>query len=61
MDGSAKVVTRGRLVTMLGTVLLVGGLIGLCFPVFLDSYDSWGIQVKCGNGYSAEFGAGDGG
>jgi hypothetical protein len=46
---------------MLGTVLLIGGLIGRCFPVFLDSYDSRGIQVKCGNGYYAEFGAVDGG
>jgi hypothetical protein len=48
------VVTRGWLITLIGVALLAGGLFGLCFPVFLDSYDSAGIQVKCGNGYYAD-------
>ncbi|MBV9321421.1 MAG: hypothetical protein JO106_16220 [Mycobacterium sp.] len=39
---------------MIGIALLAGGLVGLCFPVFLDSYDSWGMRVKCGNGYYAD-------
>jgi hypothetical protein len=47
-------VTRGWLITLIGVALLAGGLFGLCFPVFLDSYDSAGIQVKCGNGYYAD-------
>jgi hypothetical protein len=54
MDGSTRTVTRGWLITLIGIALLAGGLFGLCFPVFLDSYDSSGIQVKCGNGYYAE-------
>lgn len=45
-------VTRGGLITLIGMALLAGGLFGLFVPVFLDSYDRAGIQVKCGNGYS---------
>jgi H+/Cl- antiporter ClcA len=32
-------------------VLLIIGLIALNFPVFLDAYDQWGFQIKCGTGY----------
>jgi hypothetical protein len=35
-------------------VLVVFGLIALNFPVFLDVYDQWGFQVKCGTGYSTD-------
>jgi hypothetical protein len=35
-------------------VLVVFGLIALNFPVFLDAYDQWGFQVKCGTGYAAD-------
>jgi hypothetical protein len=35
-------------------VLLVVGLIALNFPVFLDAYDQWGFQVKCGTGYATD-------
>ncbi len=54
MGESPRTITRGWLITLLGIALLAGGLLGLCFPVFLSSYDSAGIQVKCGNGYYAE-------
>jgi hypothetical protein len=54
MDESPRTITRGWLITLIGIALLAGGLFGLCFPVFLDSYDSSGIRVKCGNGYYAE-------
>jgi hypothetical protein len=47
-------VTRGWLITLIGVALLACGLFALRFPVFLDSYDSAGIQVKCGNGYYAD-------
>ena len=30
------------------------GLLALNFPVFLDSYDQWGFQIKCGTGYAAD-------
>ena len=32
-------------------VLLVVGLIALNFPVFIDHFDQFGFQVKCGTGY----------
>lgn len=54
MEQSEKTITRGWLAALLGTALLVGGLVALCFPVFLGSYDRYGVQVKCGNGYHAE-------
>ena len=35
--------------------VLVGfGLIALNFPVFLDGYDQWGFQIKCGTGYATD-------
>jgi hypothetical protein len=54
MDGSTRTLSLRWVITLIGIALLAGGLFGLCFPVFLDSYDSAGIQVKCGNGYYAE-------
>ena len=51
MDESGSAIPRRWLVMIVGTVLFAGGLLALCFPVFLDSYDRWGVQVKCGNGY----------
>ena len=53
-DESPRTISRGWLITFIAIVLLAGGLVGLCFPVFLNSYDSSGIQVKCGNGYYAD-------
>ena len=35
-------------------VLLIIGLIALNFPVFLDAYDQWGFQIKCGTGYVSD-------
>jgi hypothetical protein len=35
-------------------ILLVVGLIAMNFPVFLDSYDQWGFQIKCGTGYDSD-------
>lgn len=54
MDQSEKTITRGWVALLVGTTLLVGGLVALCFPVLLGSYDKYGIQIKCGNGYHAE-------
>ncbi|WP_139797683.1 hypothetical protein [Mycobacterium noviomagense] len=54
MERSEKTITRGWLAVLIGTALLVGGLVALCFPVFLGSYDKYGLQIKCGNGYHAE-------
>jgi hypothetical protein len=34
--------------------LVVVGLIALNFPVFLDAFDQWGFQIKCGTGYASD-------
>ncbi|MGE2716846.1 hypothetical protein ACQI4L_22550 [Mycolicibacterium litorale] len=36
-----------------GAILLAIGLFALRFPVFIDGYDQWGWQVKCGSGFAA--------
>lgn len=35
-------------------VILVIALLAMNFPVFLDSYDQYGWQVKCGTGYVSD-------
>jgi hypothetical protein len=54
MDKSAKVVTRGWVDMLIGTIVLAGALVVLCFPVYLGTYDRWGVQIKCGNGYYSQ-------
>lgn len=39
---------------MVSAVVLVIGLIALQFPVFLDEFDQWGWQIKCGTGYISD-------
>ncbi len=34
-------------------LLAVIGLLALLFPVCLDQYDVYGIEVTCGNGFSS--------
>jgi hypothetical protein len=46
------VTNRGLLILGLGAALVGIGLVALNFPIFLDAYDQWGVQVKCGTGYS---------
>lgn len=38
---------------VLSVFLIVGGLLALNFPVFLDAYDQFGFQIKCGTGFFA--------
>lgn len=35
-------------------VLLIIGLIALNFPVFIDAFDQYGFQIKCGKGYATD-------
>lgn len=35
-------------------VVLATGLIAMNFPVFIDAFDQWGFQIKCGTGYATE-------
>ena len=52
MRGSTKI--WGWPIILICFALVAVGLVGLWLPVYLDSFDSWGIRVKCGNGYSAD-------
>jgi len=47
------VTNRGWFLLCLGAALVGIGLVALHFPVFLDAYDQWGWQIKCGTGYSS--------
>jgi hypothetical protein len=38
---------------VLSLVLIAGGLVVLRFPVFIDAYDQYGFQIKCGTGFGA--------
>jgi hypothetical protein len=48
------VTNRGWLIFCVGAAMLGVGLLALNFPVFLDSWDQWGWQIKCGTGYSTD-------
>lgn len=45
---------RVPLIVFAAVVLLAGGTLALYFPVFIDAFDQFGWQVKCGNGFTAE-------
>lgn len=36
---------------IVAAVVLAGGLLAMNFPVFLDAFDQYGWQIKCGTGY----------
>jgi hypothetical protein len=48
------VTKRGWLILSVACALVAIGLLALNFPVFLDAYDQWGWQIKCGTGYSTD-------
>lgn len=45
---------RVPLTVFAAVALLAGGMLALCFPVFIDAFDQFGWQVKCGNGFTTE-------
>lgn len=47
-------VNRGALIVSAAVIFLAAGLFALRFPVFIDAYDQYGWQVKCGNGFTTE-------
>jgi hypothetical protein len=47
---------RNLLTAAVAVVLLVGGLLALHFPVYIDAYDRWGWRIECGDGYGADLG-----
>ena len=34
--------------------MIVIGLMALNFPVYIDAFDQWGWQIKCGTGFSSD-------
>lgn len=44
---------RAFYIGVLSVALIVAGLLALNFPVFLDAYDQFGFQIKCGTGFFA--------
>lgn len=44
-------INRGPLIVSAAVALLAGGLFALYLPVFIDAYDQFGWQVKCGSGF----------
>jgi hypothetical protein len=42
---------RAFYIGLVAFFLIVVGLLALNFPVFLDSFDQYGFQIKCGTGY----------
>jgi hypothetical protein len=39
---------------IVAAVAVAIGLLAMNFPVFLDDYDQWGWQIKCGTGYATD-------
>ena len=42
---------RAFYIGIVAFALIVVGLLALNFPVFLDAFDHYGFQIKCGTGY----------
>ena len=38
---------------VVGAALIAAGLLALWFPVLLNQYDLWGMQISCGRGFNA--------
>jgi hypothetical protein len=38
---------------IVAALLIVGGLMALWWPVYLDQFDHYGMQISCGRGYNA--------
>ena len=46
---------RGWNAVVGSVILLIIGLFALRFPVYIDDFDQWGWQVKCGTGFTGDF------
>jgi hypothetical protein len=44
---------RAFYIGVLGVAMIAVGLLALNFPVFIDAFDRFGFQIKCGTGYFA--------
>ena len=43
---------RRSLVACAAGVLVIAGLLALWWPVYLDQYDRYGVQISCGRGFA---------
>ncbi len=39
---------------VLSVIMIAAGLLALKFPVFIDAFDQFGFQIKCGTGFSTD-------
>jgi hypothetical protein len=39
---------------VLSVAMIAAGLLAMNFPVFIDAFDQFGFQIKCGNGFSTD-------
>ena len=39
---------------VLSVVMIAAGLLALNFPVFIDAFDQFGFQIKCGTGFGTD-------
>jgi hypothetical protein len=44
---------RQFLAGLVGALLVALGLMALWWPVYIDQYDQYGVQISCGSGFSA--------
>ena len=49
---------RQILLGIVGAALIVAGVAALWFPVHLNQYDPWGMQISCGRGFNASLSQG---
>lgn len=47
-------IKQGALVFSAAVAALTIGLFAMRFPVFIDAYDQFGWQVKCGSGFTTD-------
>ncbi|WP_431236689.1 hypothetical protein ACQ86B_17305 [Mycolicibacterium aichiense] len=45
---------RQIVAAVVAAVLLTFGLLALRWPVYLPDFDPWGVQIKCGSGFSSD-------
>ncbi|BBX08882.1 hypothetical protein [Mycolicibacterium aichiense] len=45
---------RQIVAAVVAVALLTLGLLALRWPVYLPDFDPWGVQIKCGSGFSAD-------
>jgi hypothetical protein len=47
------VTNRQFALSIAGIALVLTGLLALWFPVYLDHFDQYGVQISCGKGFSS--------